>query len=61
MLAHCGVSPIGVVPKRTPGEYHCIQHLSYLNGASINDGTPVEHSSVTLILTMPLAHFEVGG
>jgi len=38
---HLPVSPIGVVPKKTPGEFRCIQHLSCPNGI------PVEHSSVT--------------
>ena len=46
-LPNFRVSPIGVVPKKTPGEFRCIQHLSYPKGASINDGIPVEHSSVT--------------
>ena len=46
-LPNFRVSPTGVVPKKTPGEFRCIQHLSYTNGASINDGIPVEHSSVT--------------
>ena len=41
------VSPIGVVPKKTPGEFRCIQHSSYPYGASVNDGIPVEDSSVT--------------
>ena len=41
------VSPIGVVPKRTPGEFRCIEHLPYPYGASVNDGIPVEDSSVT--------------
>lgn len=46
-LPNFRVSPIGVVPKKTPGEFRCIQHLSYPNGASINDGIPVEHTRVT--------------
>ena len=41
------LSPIGVVPKKTPGEFRCIQHLSYPYGASVNDGIPVEDSNVT--------------
>ena len=41
------VSPIGVVPKKTPGEFCCIEHLPYPYGASVNDGIPVEDSSVT--------------
>ncbi|XP_072037394.1 uncharacterized protein [Amphiura filiformis] len=35
-------SPIGLVEKRTPGEYRLIQHLSFPEGASINDGIPQE-------------------
>lgn len=31
------VSPIGLVPKKTPGEYRLIHHLSYPPGESIND------------------------
>ena len=46
-LPHFRVSPIGVVPKKTPGEFRCIQHLSYPYGASVNDGIPVEHCRVT--------------
>ena len=30
-------SPLGLVPKKQPGEYRLIHHLSYPNGASIND------------------------
>ena len=41
------VSLIGVVPKKTPGEFRCIQHLTYRYGASVNDGIPVGDSSVT--------------
>lgn len=39
-------SPIGVVPKKKPGEYRMIQHLSYPAGISINDGIPREFTSV---------------
>ena len=28
-LPNFRVSPIGVVPKKTPGEFRCNQHLSY--------------------------------
>lgn len=41
------LSPIGVVPKKTPGEFRCILHLLYPYGASVNDGSPVEDFSVT--------------
>ena len=31
------VSPLGLVPKREPGEYRLIHHLSYPSGDSVND------------------------
>ena len=31
------ISPIGLVPKRTPGEYRLIHHRSYPQGFSVND------------------------
>ncbi|MBV2113440.1 MAG: hypothetical protein KUF82_21005 [Candidatus Thiodiazotropha sp. (ex Ctena orbiculata)] len=31
------VSPLGLVPKKEPGEYRLIHHLSYPCGASVND------------------------
>ena len=31
------VSPVGVVPKKTPGEFRMIHHLSWPEGASVND------------------------
>ena len=40
------VSPLGVVPKKTPGEYRMIHHLSYPEGSSVNDFIPKELSSV---------------
>lgn len=40
------VSPLGVVAKKTPGEYRVIHHLSYPGGSSVNDGIPHEFSSV---------------
>ena len=45
-LANLRVSPLGVIPKKTPGEFRMIHHLSYPKGASINDGIPPEFSSV---------------
>ena len=41
------VSPLGVVPKKSPGGFRLIQHLSYPSGASVNDYIPPEHTSVT--------------
>ena len=40
------VSPLGIVPKKTPGEFRLIHHLSYPMGKSVNDGISHEHSSV---------------
>ena len=40
------VSPLGIVPKKTPGEFRLIHHLSYPKGKSVNDGISREHSSV---------------
>lgn len=40
------VSPLGIVPKKTPGEYRLIHHLSFPAGASVNDGISSEDSSV---------------
>ena len=40
------VSPLGVVPKKAPGEYHLIHHLSFPRGACVNDGISTEDASV---------------
>ena len=40
------VSPLGIVPKETPGDFRMIHHLSYPKGKSVNDGISREHSSV---------------
>ncbi|XP_063772971.1 uncharacterized protein LOC134909710 isoform X2 [Pseudophryne corroboree] len=40
------ISPVGVVPKKTPGVFRLIQHLSYPPGASVNDAIPPAHCSV---------------
>ena len=34
---HFRVSPIGLVPKKDPGEFRLIHHLSYPKGDSVND------------------------
>jgi len=36
------VSPLGIVPKKLPGEFRLIHHLSYPEGLSVNDGIPKE-------------------
>ena len=40
------VSPLGVVPKKTPGEFRIIHHLSYPQGSSVNDGISTDNTSV---------------
>ena len=40
------VSPLALVPKKSPGEFRLIHNLSYPIGDSINSHIPVEHSSV---------------
>ena len=39
-------SPIGIVPKKVPGEFRLIHHLSHPTGSSINDGIPREFCTV---------------
>ena len=40
------VSPLGVVPKKSAGEFRLIHHLSFPKGASVNDGISHENSTV---------------
>lgn len=40
------VSPLGIVPKKLPGEFRLIHHHSYPQGQSMNDGIPEELCSV---------------
>ena len=46
-LVNFRVSPLGVVPKKAPGEYRLIHHLSFPSGDSVNDGIDPEHTSVS--------------
>ena len=41
------ISPLGVVPKKAPGEFRIIHHLSYPDGNSINDGICKDLCSVS--------------
>ena len=43
------ISPLGLVPKRQPGQFRLIQHLSYprTTGTSVNAGISREHSAVS--------------
>ena len=40
------VSPLGLVPKKEEGEFRVIHHLSFPEGASVNDGISQEHKTV---------------
>ena len=40
------ISPIGIVPKKTPGQYRLIHHLSCTEGNSVNDFIDKQYSSV---------------
>lgn len=40
------VSPVGLVPKKSPGEFRMIHHLSFPGGSSVNDNIPSEFTSV---------------
>lgn len=45
-LPNLRISPLGIVPKKVPGEYRLIHHLSYPHGDSVNDGIRDELASV---------------
>ena len=38
--------PLGIIPKKSPGEFRLIHHLSYLAGSSVNDGIPKDLATV---------------
>lgn len=43
------VSPLGVVPKKDPGKFRLIHHLSYLRGSSVDDGISKDSASVSYV------------
>ena len=45
-LASLRISPLGVISKKTPGEFRIIHQLSYPEGASINDSIPPQFATV---------------
>lgn len=45
-LDNLRVSPLGVIPKKQPGEFRMIHHLSFPQGGSVNDFIPQEFCSV---------------
>ena len=56
------VSPLGVVPKKNPGEFRMIHHESYPLGLSINDGIPSDLTSVHYsTLQSAIAHIKSFG
>lgn len=40
------ISPLGIVPKKAPGEFRMIHNLSYPRGASVNNAIPQEMCTV---------------
>ncbi|KAL8619099.1 hypothetical protein ACOMHN_019371 [Nucella lapillus] len=46
-LPNLTISPIGLVPKSTPGKFRLIVDLSFPPGQSVNDGIPHELTSVS--------------
>ena len=40
------ITPLCLIPKKAPGEFRLIHHLSFPEGSSVNDGIPGELSSV---------------
>ena len=40
------ISPLGLVPEKTPSEFRLIHHLSFPRGSSVSDGIPRDFSSV---------------
>ena len=51
------VSPLAVVPKKAPGEFRMIHHLSYPEGSSINDFIPRDMSSVQYATIQDATYF----
>lgn len=45
-LPNLHISPIGLVPKKTPNQFRLIHHLSYPEGTSVNDFIDPENSKV---------------
>ena len=41
------LSPLGVIPKKQPGEFRMIQHLSFPEGSSVNESIPKEFTTVS--------------
>ena len=56
------ISPLGVVLKKTPGEFKLIDHLSYPRGFSVNDGISPDHTSVLYAtIRYAICHIKAAG
>ena len=40
------ISPVGLVPKKSPGAFRLIHHLSHPQGSSVNAGIPPDLTTV---------------
>ena len=59
---HLEFLSLGVVPKKTPGEFRLIHHLSYPRGSSVNDGIFPEHCSVSYAtISDAIQHIKAAG
>ena len=47
------VSPLGIVPKKLPGEFRLIHQLSYPEGLSVNDGIPKKLANIGVLESGP--------
>ena len=56
------ISPSGVVPKKIPGEFRLLHHLSYPRGSSVNDGISPDHTSVSYAtISDAICHIKAAG
>ena len=46
------ISPLGIVPKKVPGEFCIIHHLSFQKGSSVNDNIPPSIPVLTTLQSM---------
>lgn len=56
------ISPLGVIPMKTPGEFRLIHHLSYPKGLSVNDGILSDNTSVSYAsISDAISHIKAAG
>ena len=53
------ISPLGLVPKKTEGEFRLIHYLSFPQGSSLNDGISSEFTSVSYATVTPFIPSEL--